>query len=118
VINGNMIAGFALIAVPAVYRNTGVMTFVTSHHGKVYEKDLGTDTLRVAAALTTFDPDASWREVDEATQHVAALTSGCALRHTGRLRRGPAAGPPRRRRSLPREVTLLSGPRGGRESAA
>jgi hypothetical protein len=67
VINGNMIAGFALLGVPAVHRNTGVMSFLVSHHGKVLEKDLGPDTLKAAAAIDAFDPDASWRQVDART---------------------------------------------------
>jgi len=75
VINGRTIAGFALLAVPAVHRNTGVMSFLVSNQGKVYEKDLGADTLKVAATLTTFDPDPSWREVDEATLLTASATS-------------------------------------------
>ncbi len=75
VINGRTIAGFALLAVPAVHRNTGVMSFLVSNQGKVYEKDLGADTLNVAESITTFDPDPSWREVDEATLRSAAATS-------------------------------------------
>ena len=75
VINGRMIAGFALLAVPAVHRNTGVMSFLVSNQGKVYEKDLGPDTLKVAAGIEAFDPDPSWRVVDEATLRAAAATS-------------------------------------------
>jgi hypothetical protein len=74
-VNGNMIAGFALLGVPAAHRNTGVMSFLVSHHGKVFEKDLGPDTLRAAAAIEVFEPDASWREVDERTRHDAADSS-------------------------------------------
>ena len=66
VINGNMIAGFALIGVPAVYRNTGVMTLVVSNHGTIYQKDLGPTTLEAAKAITTFDPDETWSEVEPA----------------------------------------------------
>ena len=75
VLNGRMLAGFALLAVPATHRNTGVMSFLVSNQGKVYEKDLGGDGRKAAAAITTFDPDASWREVDEATLLTAAATS-------------------------------------------
>jgi len=65
VINGRMIAGFAMVAFPAVYGDSGVMTFVVSHNGKVYEKDLGKDSRRIASAMTSFDPSASagWKEV-------------------------------------------------------
>jgi hypothetical protein len=66
VINGNMIAGCALVAVPAVYRNTGVMTLIVSHHGTVYQRDLGAGTLEVARCIEAFDPDPSWTEVPAA----------------------------------------------------
>ena len=64
VINGNMIAGFALVAWPADYRESGVMTFLTSHHGRVYEKDLGDKTEALAKAMDAFDPDDSWQRVE------------------------------------------------------
>jgi hypothetical protein len=62
VINGNMIAGFALVGVPARYMSTGVMTFVVSHHGKVLEKDLGEKSLEIVSAMEAFDPDDTWKE--------------------------------------------------------
>ena len=65
VINGNMIAGFALVAFPAEYGNTGVMTFVVSHHGKVYQKDLGPRTAEIVKAMQEYNPDATWKEVQE-----------------------------------------------------
>ena len=63
-VNGNMIAGFAFVAAPAEYMSTGVMTFLVSHHGKVYQKDLGEDSLETAKAMTSFDPGDGWEEVD------------------------------------------------------
>jgi hypothetical protein len=60
IINGNMIAGFAAVAVPAEYAETGIMTFVVSHQGKIYEKDLGDDTAVLAAAIQEYNPDGSW----------------------------------------------------------
>jgi hypothetical protein len=63
VINGRMIAGFGLVAWPHDYGNTGVMTFIVSHHGKVYQKNLGPNTETVAPKMTTFDPGAGWTEV-------------------------------------------------------
>lgn len=60
-INGVMLGGFALIAVPAEYRVTGVKTFMVSHWGVVYEKDLGPDSLKVAKEMTEFNPDKTWR---------------------------------------------------------
>lgn len=63
VINGNMIAGFALVAFPAEYGNTGIMTFVVSHHGKVYQKDLGPRTAEIGKAMQEYNPDRTWTEV-------------------------------------------------------
>lgn len=60
VINGNMIAGFALIAWPVKYAGTGVRTFVVSHQGIVYEKDFGPDTEVKAAVIKLFNPDDTW----------------------------------------------------------
>ncbi len=65
IINGNMIAGFAAVAVPAEYTETGVMTFIISHQGKLYEKDLGEDTAQAAAAIQDYNPDDSWALVKE-----------------------------------------------------
>ena len=65
VINGNMIAGFALVAFPAEYGNTGVMTFLVSHHGKVYQKDLGPRTAALVKAMQEYNPDKTWTEAKE-----------------------------------------------------
>ncbi len=63
VINGRMIAGFAMIAYPAEYGQSGVMTFIVSHNGKVYERDLGKHSTALAAKVSSFDPGAGWKEV-------------------------------------------------------
>lgn len=60
VVNGRMTRGFAAIAWPARYGDTGVMTFMVSHDGAVYQKDLGRDTDAAARAITRYDPDSSW----------------------------------------------------------
>jgi len=65
VINGNMIAGFALIAYPADYGSSGIMTFIVNHQGKVYQKDLGPDTVNVARKITEYNPDSSWTLVKD-----------------------------------------------------
>ena len=65
VINGNMIAGFALVAFPAEYGKTGIMTFLVSHHGKVLQKDLGPKTRRIASQMKDYNPDSTWTEVKE-----------------------------------------------------
>ena len=57
VVKGSMIGGFALIAAPAEYGVTGVKTFMVSHDGVVYEKDLGPHTLEKAKKIERFDPD-------------------------------------------------------------
>ena len=60
IINGHMIAGFALVAWPAEWGNTGVMTFIVNQEGKVYQKNLGPKTPSIAQAMTTYDPDKTW----------------------------------------------------------
>jgi hypothetical protein len=64
VINGNMIAGFALVAWPASYGASGVMTFIVNQQGIVYQKDLGEKTDEVASVMTRYDPDATWQKVE------------------------------------------------------
>jgi hypothetical protein len=63
VVNGAMIGGFALIAVPAQYGVTGVKTFMVSNDGVVYEKDLGPNTLALAKKIERFNPDKTWSPV-------------------------------------------------------
>lgn len=63
VINGRMIAGFAMVAYPAQYGESGVMTFIVSHNGKVYEKDLGGSSAASGAKMAAFNPGAGWKEV-------------------------------------------------------
>ena len=64
VVNGQMTRGFAFVAYPAEYRNSGVMTFIVNQDGVVYEKDLGTDTDKIASAMTAYNPDKSWSPAD------------------------------------------------------
>jgi hypothetical protein len=63
VINGRMIAGFAMVAYPAQYDQSGVMTFIVSHNGKVFEKNLGKNSADIGAKMTAFDPGSGWKEV-------------------------------------------------------
>jgi len=63
VINGRMIAGFAMVAYPAEYGNSGVMSFIVSHNGKVYQKDLGKGSTALGAKMAAFDPGPGWTEV-------------------------------------------------------
>jgi len=63
IINGRMLAGFALVAWPAEWGNTGVMTFIVNQQGKVYQKNLGPKTAAIAAAMTAYDPDDTWKPV-------------------------------------------------------
>jgi hypothetical protein len=63
IVRGRMIGGFAAIAYPAKYGNSGVMTFIVNHDGVVYERDLGPDTAARAASITMFDPGAGWSPV-------------------------------------------------------
>jgi len=64
VVKGKMIGGFALIAYPAEYGNSGVMTFVVNHAGTVYQKDLGKRTESIAKRITLFDPNQTWKKVN------------------------------------------------------
>jgi hypothetical protein len=65
VIKGVMIGGFALVAAPADYGVTGVKSFIVSHDGVVYEKDLGPDSLKIFKEMELFNPDATWHPVPE-----------------------------------------------------
>lgn len=60
VINGHMIAGFALVAWPAQWGNTGIMTFIVNQRGKVFQKNLGPKSASVAKAMQEYDPDSTW----------------------------------------------------------
>jgi hypothetical protein len=59
-----MIGGFALVAWPAQYGVTGIMTFTVNHLGIVYEKDLGPSSATIARQMPTFNPDKTWHRVD------------------------------------------------------
>jgi len=65
VVDGAMIAGFALAAAPAQYRVTGVKTFIVGPNGIVYEKDLGADTLKTFQAMERYNPEKGWQETDD-----------------------------------------------------
>lgn len=64
IVNGNMDGGFAFLAYPAEYRNSGVMTFLINQDGVVFQKDLGEKTADVAKSITEFDPDNTWKPVE------------------------------------------------------
>jgi hypothetical protein len=65
IVNGHMTAGFALVAYPAQYGSSGVMTFVVNQLGIVFQKDLGNKTAEIAATMTQYDPDDSWHPVED-----------------------------------------------------
>jgi hypothetical protein len=60
-----MIGGFALVAYPAKYASSGVMSFIVNQDGVVYQKDLGKNTEKTAHAIKLFNPDSSWKKVEE-----------------------------------------------------
>lgn len=64
-VNGQMIGGFALVAYPARYASSGVMTFIVNHDGVVYEKDLSDNTENAALAMKLFNPDGTWKKVEK-----------------------------------------------------
>jgi hypothetical protein len=61
VINGRMVGGFAMVAYPSQYGESGVMTFIVNQNGTIFEKDLGAGTTAVAEKMTTFDPGPGWK---------------------------------------------------------
>jgi len=65
VVNGKMILGFAILAYPAEYKNSGVMTFIVNQEGIIHEKNLGSDTKQKSEAIKLFDPDPTWNKVGE-----------------------------------------------------
>ena len=64
-VKGNMIGGFALVAYPAEYGNSGIMSFIVNHDGKVFEKNLGKDTATVASSMKEYNPDSTWKAVKQ-----------------------------------------------------
>jgi len=71
IVNGKMTEGFAFVAYPAQYRNSGVMTFIVNLNGAVYEKDLGPKTADLVKAMTAINPDNTWRAVSYGTEEEA-----------------------------------------------
>jgi hypothetical protein len=63
--DGKLTGGFAVVAWPADYGNSGIKTFVVNQRDLVFEKDLGADTEKLAASMTAYDPDTSWEPVEE-----------------------------------------------------
>ena len=72
IVNGKMTEGFALVAYPAEYRSSGVMTFIVGADGQVYEKDLGPRTEVLAKSMTEFDPNATWQKAEEEKEETAS----------------------------------------------
>jgi Protein of unknown function (DUF2950) len=70
-INGNMVAGHAMLAFPADYGETGIMSFLVGENGIVYEADLGEDTIDIANAIEAYDPDDAWEPVEEEAETAA-----------------------------------------------
>ncbi len=60
-----MVGGFAMVAYPANYGVSGVMTFVVNHDGIVYEKNLGKDTVKIARTIKRYDPDKTWKRATD-----------------------------------------------------
>ena len=65
IVKGKMIGGFAVVAYPAEYGNSGVMTFIVNHDGKVFQKNLGPNTASIARSMKEYNPDSTWSEVKE-----------------------------------------------------
>jgi hypothetical protein len=69
-VDGKLIGGFAVVAYPADYGNSGITTFVTNHDGVVYERDLGPDTEQVAQQMTEFDPGPGWVQANDSPKDI------------------------------------------------
>ena len=65
IINGNMVGGFGLVAFPSSWGKSGVMAFIVNQQGKVFQKNLGSDTPKMAQDTDTYDPDETWTPVKE-----------------------------------------------------
>jgi hypothetical protein len=63
IVRGKMMGGFGMVAYPAQYGSSGIMTFVVNHDGVVYQKDLGPQTAQVAQSITRFNPDKTWKKL-------------------------------------------------------
>ena len=68
VVKGKMILGYALVAYPAQYGNSGIMTFIVNQEGVIYEKNLGKNTVSIAKTMKKFNPDKTWRKTKEITK--------------------------------------------------
>lgn len=73
VINGEMIAGFGLVAFPVKYGNSGIMSFMVNQQGIVYQKDLGPNSVALGSAMTEYNPDSSWKPVEVETSDVVPV---------------------------------------------
>jgi hypothetical protein len=71
-----MVGGFAMVAYPAGYGSSGIKTFIISHDGVVYEKDLGKNTASIAQEMKKFDPDSSWRKVESKYVELSGKNTG------------------------------------------
>lgn len=79
-VNGHMVAGHAMLAYPAAYGETGIMSFMVGERGLVYEADLGEDTLMVAGAIESFDPGQGWAPVEVDADEVEGADADGAAR--------------------------------------
>jgi hypothetical protein len=76
VIDGRMTGGFAMVVYPVQYGSSGIKTFIVSHDGVIYEKDLGKKTASIAQAMTMFNPDKSWRKLESKDFELAGKKGG------------------------------------------
>ena len=81
VVNGKMILGFGLVAYPAEYGKSGVMTFIVNQQDAIYEKNLGPDTAKNTGAMVKYDPDQTWKKVEKKFLSASKPTeTGCPER--------------------------------------
>jgi hypothetical protein len=95
IVDGKMTGGFALLAYPVRYRDSGVMTFVVNQDGQIYQKDLGPRTAQIASEMMEYNPDSTWQPVETENTNVSELSSPSATSARA-ARRGAARGGYRR----------------------
>jgi hypothetical protein len=76
VVNGKLVGGFAVVAYPAKYGNSGIMTFITNHDGVVYQRDLGPETPRAAEGMSAFDPGPDWTKAADGSRTEVEAAAG------------------------------------------
>ena len=106
VVDGRLLGGFGVLAYPAEYGNSGIMTFIVNHDGILYQKDLGSETEQTARSINAFDPGEGWTELQHADPRVDNHPGARRIHGGGHAREHQA----RRRRAANRTCDLAGPP--------